>query len=238
MIIYQILNKINGKFYIGLTNGKISRPKGRHKFLSKTKQSYFYNSIRKYGWENFDIKIIDSDATSYDHLKELEIWYIEHLKPHYNITEGGDGVVGLKHTKETIKKMTQHNIGKKLSQEHIEIMRQANLGNKYNLGRKQPEEQKNKTSKFFTNRKQSEEHKEKKNKANRGQKRTPEQIENISKAHIGQKAWNKGVPITEDRKRKMLESRRKFFENKRKNQCIINKDKGDENGNQITRPAK
>jgi hypothetical protein len=77
--IYCHTNKINGKQYIGQT---IQIPEARwNNGLGYKNQRYFYRDIIKYGWENFDHKIIvtiqapTSKALSKS-LNELEGYYI------------------------------------------------------------------------------------------------------------------------------------------------------------------
>lgn len=62
-ILYEINNKINGKKYIGVTYSSISRRWSGHK--SKAKQGDkrpLYTSIRKYGIENFEVKVLMEDV--------------------------------------------------------------------------------------------------------------------------------------------------------------------------------
>ena len=92
MIIYQITNEVNGKFYIGKTTKTLEERFQKHLYESRYNRSgsYLYKSIRKYGKEHFTIIIIESqvDETKLD---ERERYWIETLNPHYNLTEGGEG---------------------------------------------------------------------------------------------------------------------------------------------------
>ena len=94
MIVYKITNKINNKFYIGITSKSLE-----HRFNGHIKQPRFYlgEAIKKYGKENFVIEQIDT-AKTFNKLKEKEQYYITKLKPEYNLTHGGDGTVGIKHS--------------------------------------------------------------------------------------------------------------------------------------------
>ena len=58
-VIYILKNKINGKVYVGKTTGSFENRIHGHKQRSKTKNSYLYNAVRKYGWNNFQKEIID-----------------------------------------------------------------------------------------------------------------------------------------------------------------------------------
>ena len=90
--IYKATNKENGKFYIGKTN----RPKlhmriSTHMYYANHKNSNlpFSNALRKYGRDGFCWEIIDE--CSKENIGEREIYWIDKLKPEYNVTLGGDG---------------------------------------------------------------------------------------------------------------------------------------------------
>ena len=94
--LYKHTNKINGKVYIGITK---QRPNRRWmNGLGYQTQSVFYNAIQKYGWNNFEHKIIKSDIKTIEEANELEQYWIkkEHAyirDPYcngYNMTIGGD----------------------------------------------------------------------------------------------------------------------------------------------------
>lgn len=87
MIIYKIINLINGKFYVGKTTKTIEKRFQRHFYNHKTGNTYLYKSMRKYGFDNFRIEIIEETA----HLNEREKYWIDILSPDYNMTKGGDG---------------------------------------------------------------------------------------------------------------------------------------------------
>ena len=59
--IYLIENLINCKKYIGQTTNFQSR-KNSHKNDSKFKTTPLYQSIRKYGWNNFEFTILMKDG--------------------------------------------------------------------------------------------------------------------------------------------------------------------------------
>lgn len=106
----MIKNKVNEKCYIGQTNN-IERRIRRHKKDSKILDTYLYRSIRKYGWDNFDISIID-ECDSREELNEREIFYIDKYDSFnngYNMTLGGDGHNGLSPSEETRKKISEAN---------------------------------------------------------------------------------------------------------------------------------
>lgn len=103
--IYRLTNTINSKKYIGKTvyfRSRMSYHKG------SKKKTYISRAIQKYGWENFKQEIIIDDVLEED-LSNLEMSYIDvedTMAPNgYNLTKGGEGISGFKHTPETIRKM-------------------------------------------------------------------------------------------------------------------------------------
>lgn len=88
MIIYKITNTINKKFYIGKTTLTIEKRFKKHYYNHKDGQTHLYRAMRKHGFNSFIIEEIESNVK---HLDEAEEKHILDLKPHYNMTCGGDG---------------------------------------------------------------------------------------------------------------------------------------------------
>lgn len=90
----------SGKVYIGITNQPANkRWKNGMGYISSP---YFFGSIVKYGWINIQHEILFSDLEE-EEAKEAEKRLIRIYKEQnisYNITDGGDGVVGIKYSKE------------------------------------------------------------------------------------------------------------------------------------------
>lgn len=75
--IYVHENKVNGKLYIGQTSQKVER-----RWLNGEgyrTQSYFYNAIQKYGWNNFN-HIILFENLSLDEANIIEEYLIKKYK--------------------------------------------------------------------------------------------------------------------------------------------------------------
>jgi group I intron endonuclease len=94
MIVYKVINKINGMSYIGQTNRDIQERWTEHCKPALQARSYLSNAIQKYGKENFEIQELKK-ATSQEELDDLEDKVIkEHctMWPNgYNLRNGGSG---------------------------------------------------------------------------------------------------------------------------------------------------
>jgi len=146
--IYAIINRINGKFYLGKTFNLKTRW-NRHIFNARKKiNRKLYDSMNFHGYENFSIHQIGiyqainkRELTKI--LNEREKYFIDlsnSIKDGYNLAFGGDGgYLG----EEAYKKIANKKRGQKLSEES---KRKISIGNK---GKKNPisEEAKNKISK-------------------------------------------------------------------------------------------
>lgn len=91
--IYQIVNDINNKIYIGKTEFSIEKRFKEHcqdAFRRRNEKRPLYSAMRKYGIEHFHIELIEET----DNPEEREIYWIEQkhsFKEGYNATLGGDG---------------------------------------------------------------------------------------------------------------------------------------------------
>lgn len=86
--IYIIVNRINGKRYIGLS-GDMKRRFVEHRSRTKGNCPSLYAAFAKYGVSNFDFLILEPCVTSL--LLEREAFWIATLKPEYNRSPGGVG---------------------------------------------------------------------------------------------------------------------------------------------------
>lgn len=106
--VYVHTNKINGKKYVGITSCDVNvRWKNGYGYSDKLPIG---RAIRKYGWDCFTHEIINSNVTEAE-AKKTEIsliqqWHTTDPIYGYNITSGGDGITGWKHTEETKKKLS------------------------------------------------------------------------------------------------------------------------------------
>lgn len=105
--IYKITNKLNGLVYIGQTKYKAIDRYNAH--MNTYKNTHFYNSIHKYGKNNFVLDILEDNVDEKD-LDQLEIYYIQKYDSFYhgyNETLGGAGIKSYKHTQTDRQKMSQ-----------------------------------------------------------------------------------------------------------------------------------
>lgn len=109
----------SGKSYIGITSKKPEYRWNHGKGYRKEDQLVFYRAIQKYGWNNFKHEItVDKigEKTAKNIEKDL-IKFAKRSGKSYNITDGGDGALGLKPmlgkkaSIETLKKMSQSHKG-------------------------------------------------------------------------------------------------------------------------------
>lgn len=98
--IYRITNIVNGKNYIGQTWKTLSQRFSEH---TKRKNCIkLHNAIHKYGPSNFKIELILFAHTQQiaDYWETFFIQKFDTIQNGYNITEGGSGSRGYKHTQE------------------------------------------------------------------------------------------------------------------------------------------
>lgn len=134
MIVYEIVNLVNGKRYIGQTtktfneryNFKgegIERVLGYLEFRENKTDFYndklYYNdhllkAIRKHGTENFKVEILDT-AKTIEELNTKEMYWINYFKSNidgYNHCDGGDNNKGWKMSSATRKHLSKIRKGK------------------------------------------------------------------------------------------------------------------------------
>lgn len=146
--IYLITCLITGKVYIGFTSRSIEERWKEHISDMRRYNSPLYRAMRKHGIENFTIREIDRHEDKEHCLKVLEPYYIKQYKSNnkkigYNLTIGGEGCYGFKHSEEAIermkarihseeskRKMRESRKGMKFTEEHRKNITLARLGKK------------------------------------------------------------------------------------------------------------
>ena len=191
MLVYLVTNKINGRQYVGQTSKTLDARWADHiNVRNRPSCSYLHNAILKYGSEQFEIEtliVVDTKAQM-DVYEKVFIKALNTKAPNgYNLTEGGDGVVGYVFTEEQRRKVSEGQIGRKMSAKAKQKLLERNQGNKFSQGVRMPEE-----------------HRLKLIKINKGSKRSPEILARMSESH-------KGLRHTEETRRKMsLSAKRRY----------------------------
>lgn len=166
-IIYQIRNLITDGCYIGFSASfDFEQRWVKHKKNAKIGVDYhLYRAMRKYGIENFSFEILEMGENVEYGLKIAEPMYISWLKPKYNMTLGGDGILGFKFSEEQNEANSLRQRGVKKaprSKEHCENISKSKLGDLHPRpfkGKKHTEEARRKIAEWHTGRKHSEESK-------------------------------------------------------------------------------
>ena len=130
--IYKYTNKYDRKVYIGKSSN-IARRKTMHKTNAKANRfnCHFHNAIRKYGIDAFDFEIlIECPIENLNYWEKFYIRYYCSNNPDYgyNETDGGDGVCGIKRSKEAIDAARQGAIDWWAIPENKERMREKQKG--------------------------------------------------------------------------------------------------------------
>lgn len=112
--IYRVKNLVNGKSYIGYTTETVEERWRRH-VNAAHKNKYnglLLKAIRKCGKENFITEVLCEGQDDEAGLKIAEPLMIEIFKPEYNLTRGGEGVMGYTYTPEQREANRQRQLGK------------------------------------------------------------------------------------------------------------------------------
>lgn len=140
--VYEHVNKINKKRYIGITSQNPQQRWGCNGCNYKSSPRFYY-AIQKYGWDNFEHNILFQNLTKEEACKKeqelIKFYQTISREFGYNLTSGGEIFIMNQETKDKISK--------------------AMIGNKNGLGHPCSEEKKKKISESQKGRKFTEEHK-------------------------------------------------------------------------------
>ena len=132
-IIYKITNKVNGKIYIGFTTKTLEERWKWHVSCSISPKYIFHKSIKKYGSDSFYREILSESDNEEFLLKVMEPQYIAMYQSNnrdygYNMTSGGEGIIGFRHSDISRAKMSESKSGKPRSPETIQKMSMSSKG--------------------------------------------------------------------------------------------------------------
>lgn len=147
--LYVHINKINNKKYVGITS--MIPDKRWANGRGYRENNYFYNSIKKYGWNGFEHKIL-LENLSLEEANKLECEYIikyKTLNKNYGYNQKDGGINGC-HTEETKEKIriasinmskeSRNKMAKKLSKPVYQYDLDGNFIKKFNSTRAAGEE--------------------------------------------------------------------------------------------------
>jgi group I intron endonuclease len=98
--VYRITNLTNSKFYIGSSNNLSTRFRVYFNVNQLIRSNmYIYKAILKYGYSKFSLDIIEYCEPNL--LISREQYYLDLLKPEYNILKNAHSFLGFKHSDET-----------------------------------------------------------------------------------------------------------------------------------------
>ena len=113
MLIYRITNRVNGRQYVGRTIQGL-RTRWQKHVRSAIRNDHpriaLHSAIRKYGPDAFCVEVLAKLQTNTDLLDAERLFIWAHRQSNirlYNLTAGGDGSLGLKHSTETKEKIRQ-----------------------------------------------------------------------------------------------------------------------------------
>lgn len=111
----------NGKVYVGQSNNFIKRFKS-YKYLRCKAQCKLYNSLKKYGWNNFNVEILFcKNELNVDEYERFFISIFDCVNNGLNLQSGGNS--NNKHSEESKLKMRKAKLNIKKSEETKQKMR-------------------------------------------------------------------------------------------------------------------
>lgn len=110
--VYRWVNQVNGKTYIGSSVNLSTRFRQYNniKYLLQYKMP-IYKALLKYGPTNFSLEILEYCESA--QCIEREQYYLDLLKPDYNILQTAGSLLGFKHSKESVTKISRALTGEK-----------------------------------------------------------------------------------------------------------------------------
>ena len=142
--IYKFTNKLSGSFYIGSSSNLRTRLYSYFQLsnlIRSSSSSIISRALIKYGYSNFSLEILEYCDVSI--LLEREQYYIDHLKPNYNIAKIAGSTLGIPRTEEFKENLRQIRKGKVHTEETKLLMSMNRSGvNNPMYGKKHSEQSK------------------------------------------------------------------------------------------------
>lgn len=180
--VYEITCTVNGKRYIGKTVRSAQARFRDHLSAAPKGKTLFHKALAKYGKESFVLKVVADGLTEQQALS-LEVGLIAEgntKAPHgYNLTEGGEGVSGLKFSPESIERLRNSHLGYVPSNETRKRISEALRG------RVRTQKHQARLADARRGQRHSQEARAKMSAALQGRELTPEHIEKVRAALIG-----------------------------------------------------
>lgn len=110
--IYVKTNILNNKKYVGFSNDVEARQRQHIRDANNGSKCILHKAMRKYGNENFSLEII-YESLDRTHILEMETYFIKKYESYwqtgkgYNMTFGGEGASGYKHTPEELENLSK-----------------------------------------------------------------------------------------------------------------------------------
>ena len=206
-IVYEHLrNDTNEVFYVGIgvKEGRAFEKHGRN--------PHWHNIVNKAG---YTVNIVYKDI-EHDEAKQIEILLIEKygrkdlgLGNLVNMTDGGEGALGVIISEETRQKLSKANKGKPKSEEHIKKISEANKGKTLSEETRQKMSERQKGEKHHNfGKATSEEVRKKMSEASKGKPKSEEHIKKMSESRKGEKHHNFGKTTSEETRQKMSKAQK------------------------------
>ena len=222
----------NGKVYIGKTCKKMSERQLTKDWGGYKRCPKVYAAIKKYGVENIVTNILffgfmDEQTCNMREREMIALYRSNQREYGYNLTEGGEGTIGLHHSKEARRKMSESKKGKKFTEEHRKNLAKANQNpsvetrlkiSKALKGKTVSDETRRKISEAHKGIRLSEEHRRKLIEANTGRHPSEETRKKLSESRRAEKHPLYGKHLSEEHRRKLSESKK--WKNTKRVICI------------------
>lgn len=140
-IVYKYTCIVTDKVYVGKTDKDLRKRHIDHCSRARIgKKTPFYNAIRKYGADAFNLEVLSEVESEFGNF--IEILFITALKANdrqygYNVSDGGEGALGVRLSAKTIanlKLIAKTRPRRKYTKEHRIALSEKMLGNQFAVG--------------------------------------------------------------------------------------------------------